>query len=439
MKLTEGKMKRPLLIFLLCLLCRPISAQLQEPRFEYDLLLKGGQVIDPKSNLSARRDVAIAQGKIAAVAPVIPAAKAYKVIDVTGYYLTPGLIDIHAHFFGTPATGLHPDSHTLRSGVTTAVDAGGSGWRSFPQFKETVIARATTRVLAWLNIVGGGMAGRAGEQDARDMDPAKAAETARQYRDLIVGFKTAHYDGPEWIAVERAVEAGTLAGLPVMVDFGTFRPERPFQELVLKKLRPGDIYTHTFLDPVPMLDEQNRVLPYLFEAKRRGVLFDVGHGQGSFLFRQAVPAVRQGFLPDTISTDLHLGSMNAGMKDLLNVMSKFLNLGLTLEDVILRATWNPARAIRREDLGHLSVGAPADIAVLRVEKGDFGFVDVYKARMKGTQRLVCELTLRDGLVVYELNGLSRESWDQLGKYGSQGDSRWDGTNEDAKPRRNRKE
>lgn len=435
MKLAEDKMKRPLLIFLFCLLCGAASAQVSQSRFEYDLLLKGGQVIDSKNNLSARRDVAIAQGKIAAIAPFIPAAKAYKVIDVTGCYVTPGLIDIHAHFFGTPATGLHPDSHTLRSGVTTAIDAGGSGWRSFPQFKETVIARATTRVLAWLNIVGGGMAGRAGEQDANDMNPTKAAETARQYRDLIVGFKTAHYDGPEWTAVERAVEAGTLAGLPVMVDFGTFRSERPFQELVLKKLRPGDIYTHLFLAPVPLLNEQNRVLPYLFEAQRRGVLFDVGHGQGSFLFRQAVPAVRQGFLPDTISTDLHLGGMNAGMKDLLNVMSKLLNIGMTLEDVIRRATWHPARAIHREELGHLSVGAPADIAVLRVEKGDFGFVDVYKARMKGTRRLVCELTLRDGLVVYELNGLSRELWEQLGKYGSQGNARWDGTHEDAKPKR----
>ena len=330
-------MGQPLLILLLCVHCGSAGAQVREARLEYDLLLKGGQVIDPKHNLSARRDVAIARGKVAAVAPSLSAAKAHKVIDVTGCYVTPGLVDIHAHFFGTPGAGLHPDSHTLRSGVTTAVDAGGAGWRTFPQFKDAVAARATTRVLALLNIVGQGMAGRAGEQDARDMDPARAAETARRYRDLIVGFKTAHYDGPEWIAVERAVEAGKLAGLPVMVDFGTFRPERPFQELVLEKLRPGDIYTHTFLAPVPMLDEQNRVLPYLFEAKRRGVIFDVGHGQGSFLFRHAAPALRQGFLPDTISTDLHLGSMNAGMKDLLNVMSKLLNLGLTLEDVIRRA------------------------------------------------------------------------------------------------------
>jgi dihydroorotase len=251
-------------------------------------------------------------------------------------------------------------------------------------------------------------------------------------RDRIVGIKTAHYDGPEWVAVERAVQAGTLANVPVMVDFGTFRKERPFQELVLEKLRPGDIYTHLYLSSVPMLDAKGKVQPFLFEARKRGVLFDTGHGQGSFLFRQAVPAIQQGFLPDTISTDSHIGSINAGMKDLATVMSKFLNIGVPLEQVIARSTWAPARAIRHEELGHLSVGAIADVVVFRVEKGDFGFVDVYKARMRGTQRLVCELTLRDGKVAWELNGITRESWDKLGNYGSQGDPRWDATSEDGK-------
>jgi dihydroorotase len=196
----------------------------------------------------------------------------------------------------------------------------------------------------------------------------------------------------------------------VMVDFGTFRPERPFQELVLQKLRPGDIYTHTYLDAVPMLDEQGRVFPYLFAARKRGIIFDVGHGGGSFYFRQAVPAVGQAFVPDSISTDLHINSMNAGMKDMLNVMSKFLNMGLALDDVVSRSTWNPAREIKREELGHLSVGAVADIAVLRLEKGNFGFVDVAGGRLAGNQRLACELTLRNGVVVYDLNGLSREAW-----------------------------
>jgi dihydroorotase len=211
------------------------------------------------------------------------------------------------------------------------------------------------------------------------------------------------------------------------VDFGQFRPERPFQDLVLKKLRPGDIYTHTYLDRVPMLDDSGRVMPYLFEARKRGVIFDVGHGGGSFLWRQAVPAVKQGFTPDSISTDLHVGSMNAGMKDLLTVMSKFLNIGMTLDDVVARSTWTPASEIHRTELGNLSVGAPADVAVLRLQNGHFGFVDVFGARLQGTKKLVCELTVRQGLVVYDLNGITREDWDKLGKYGAQGDARWDGT------------
>jgi dihydroorotase len=201
-----------------------------------------------------------------------------------------------------------------------------------------------------------------------------------------------------------------------MVDFGYFVPERPYQELVLKHLRPGDIYTHMYLGRVPMIDPQGRVFPYLFEARKRGVLFDVGHGAGSFLFSQAVPAIRQGWIPDSISTDLHISSMMGGMKDMANVMSKFLNLGLGLPDVILRSTWNPARAIKREDLGHLSKGAGADIAVLRLHEGKFGFVDIDGGRFDGTQKLECELTLRDGKVVWDLNGRSHEPWEKLPPY-----------------------
>jgi dihydroorotase len=255
------------------------------------------------------------------------------------------------------------------------------------------------------------------------MDPKRTAAEAAQYPGTIVGIKIAHYAGPEWIAVERAVEAGKLAHLPVMVDFAAFRPERPFQDLVLQKLRPGDIYTHTYLGAVPMLDDQGKVLPYLFEARKRGVIFDVGHGAGSFLFRQAVPAVRQGFLPDSISTDSHTHSMNAGMKDMLNVMSKFLAMGVPLEEVIQRSTWNPAREISREDLGHLSPGGPADIAVLRLVSGDFGFVDSARKRMKGSRKLVAEMTLRDGKVVWDLNGLASEDWDAAASRSRGGNAR----------------
>jgi dihydroorotase len=411
---------------------------------EFDLLLKGGHVIDPKNQINGRRDVAVKDGRIAAVAADLSAARAVKTVDVTGLYVTPGLVDIHVHVYaGTGMRGaycgdlsVYPDGHTFRSGVTTVVDAGSSGWRNFPDFKDRVIDRARTRVLAMLNIVGHGMGGGKIEQEVSDMDPKATAETARRFPGLVVGIKTAHYAAPDWTAVERAVEAGRLADLPVMVDFGSFRPERPFQALVLEKLRPGDIYTHTYLAAAPMLDEDGQVLPYLFGARKRGVLFDLGHGGGSFVFRQAVPAMRQGFHPDTLSTDLHVGSMNAGMKDMLNVMSKMLNLGMPLEEVILRSTWRPAQVIHREDLGHLSPGAVADVAVLNLRHGSFGFVDVYGARLRGAQKLEAELTLLAGKLVWDLNGLTRQDWNRLPpNYGSQGDARWDATIGGGGPRR----
>ena len=198
----------------------------------------------------------------------------------------------------------------------------------------------------------------------------------------------------------------------------------------MDKLRPGDIFTHAYAalgSRQRVVNDQGKVEPFAFEAQKRGIIFDVGHGGGSFAFEQAVPAMQQGFWPNSISTDLHIGSMNGGMKDMLNIMSKFLNMGLSLEDVILRSTWNPAREIQREELGHLSAGAVADVAVLRLEKGDFGFVDVYGARLKGTRKLSAELTIKDGLVVWDLNGITREDWDKLGDYSAQGDARWDGT------------
>jgi dihydroorotase len=402
----------------------------------YDLLLKGGHVIDGKNGISAVRDVAIRAGRIAEVAPSIPPASALKVVDVSGLYVTPGLVDIHVHVYaGTGARNaysgdlsVYPDGFTFRSGVTTVVDAGSSGWRNFPDFKDRVIDRSRTRVLAFLNIVGRGMGGGKIEQDTKDMDGKTTAKVALAHKDVVVGIKTAHYAGPEWIAVEQAVRAGEIAKVPVMVDFGTFRPERPFQDLVLKKLRPGDIYTHTYLAAVPMLDDGGKVLPYLFEARKRGIIFDAGHGAGSFVWYQAVPAMKQGFHPDSISTDLHVSSMNAGMKDMLTVMSKFLIMGMPLDEVILRSTWTPAREIHREELGNLSPDSPGDVAVLRVMDGDFGYVDVYGARMKGNRKLVCEMTVREGQVVYDFNGLSRADWDTLGpRYRPQGDARWDGT------------
>ncbi len=382
----------------------------------YDLLLKGGRVIDPKNHLSARMDVAIEAKKIARVAPDIPAADARRVADVSGLYVTPGLIDIHVHVYAgtglpnvlTGDSSLYPDGFTFRSGVTTVVDAGTSGWRNFPDFRNRVIARAKTRVLALLNVVGGGM-GPFGENEPRDMDIQTAVSMAKRNAAIIVGVKTAHYGGPEWVSVENAVKIGQEANIPVMVDFGANRPERPLRDLLLDKLRPGDIYTHCFSgNRNELIDARlNQAMPM---GQKRGVFFDVGHGGGSFRWNVAVQAIKEGFLPDSISTDLHTGSMNAGMKDMTNVMSKFLSLGVPIEQVIRMSTWTPATEIKRTELGHLTAGAGADVAVLRVDSGKYGFLDSSGARYDGSRAIVAEMTIRDGSVVWDLNGRAAQDW-----------------------------
>jgi dihydroorotase len=418
------------------LLLLTAAAYAQQPVQQYDLLFKRGHLIDPRNQISAVRDIAIRNGTIAAVAAEIDPATALKTIEVPGLYVTPGLIDLHVHVFaGTNEErsyagdlSVYPDGFTFRTGVTTVVDAGCAGWRNFEEFKSTVLDRAKTRVLAMLNIVGNGMRGSRFENDLEDMQASPTGEMALRHKGLIVGIKTAHYAGPEFLPVERAVEAGTIADIPVMVDFGRSYHDRSLLDLMSSKLRGGDIYTHVYSGLRGELDSTGRPSLALLVGRRRGIIMDVGHGGGSFTWRVAVPIVGAGFLPDTISTDLHVGSMNNGMKDMLNVMSKFLALGLSVDEVIERSTWNAARAIKQEQLGHLSVGAIADIAVLRVEKGDFGFLDMYNARLNGKERLACEMTLRDGKIVYDLNGLGRPEWTSLpGDYRETGDPRWDGS------------
>lgn len=403
----------------------------------YDFILQGGHVVDAKNQISEVRDIAVKDGKIATVAEHVDPALALKTVSVKGLYVTPGLIDIHVHVYAS--TGEHnsyagdnsvwPDDFTFRTGVTTVADAGSSGYKNFEDFKGHIIDRSKTRVLAFLNIVGAGMRGPKFEDNLADMDPLPAAQLAKRYAGLIIGIKTAHYTGPEWTPVENAVKAGTEAKIPVMVDFGANKAERPIDVLLKQKLRPGDIYTHCYSGLRNELDASGKVNSGMIAGRKRGVIFDVGHGGGSFAWRVAAPAVQQGFWPDSISTDLHIASMNAGMKDMLNVMGKFLALGAPLDKVIAWSTWNPAREIQHEELGNLSVGSPADIAVLSVEKGNFGFTDMYGARQEAKQRLECQITVRNGKIVYDLNGISRPEWKSLSKdYTAIGDSRWDGLN-----------
>src|SRR5215467_2367246 len=395
----------------------------------YDLLLKGGRVIDPANHIDEVRDVAVSLGKIVAVEKNIPVDQAGKVVDVSKLYVTPGLIDIHYHVghggaplnWFTPEARAHalplgiPADMALQSGVTTIVDAGTAGAETFLEEKEEVIDRAKVRVLAFLNIVANGMGGGL-EGSLDQMDSRLCAATISRYRDIIVGVKTAHYWTKEpwdaehvpWAAVDRAIECGNLANVPVMFDFWP-RPERTYEDL-LKKMRPGDIHTHVFAQQFPILLADGKINPALAEARARGVIFDVGHGQGSFWFRSAVPAVKQGFIPDSISTDLHTG--NYDVVSMTNVISKFLAMGAPLTDVIRRSTVNPAAEIRRPELGTLSVGKDADIAVLELIKGHFSYIDCGVAKMDANVRVVGRMTIRAGRILYDPSGLSMVDWEK---------------------------
>ena len=403
----------------MCCLANLLQAQ------QADMLLKGGVVIDPKNKIQEQFDVAITNGKISQVSKNIPAAGAKKVIDVTGLYVTPGIIDMHVHaFIGTDLdayiadglTSLPPDAFTFRAGVTTVVDAGSSGWRNFRVFKKQTIDKSQTRVLALLNIVGTGMVGRYEEQDVSDMNPQQTAYMIKRlFPDIIVGIKAAHYWG-DFTMVDRAVEAGKLANVPVMVDFGEHQPPNSIEALFMQHLRPGDIFTHTFsygpANRETVVDESQKVKPFIFQAQKKGIIFDVGHGGGAFFWRQAVPAMQQQFYPDVISTDLHAESMNGGMKDMSNVMSKYLAMGMSLQDVITRSTLNPAMVIKRTDIGNLSVGNEADVAVFNLRKGNFGYMDVRRMKLAGKEKLEAELTIRAGKIVWDLNGISAQPWEE---------------------------
>ncbi len=394
---------------LLCL-CTLVMVRAQQ----YDLLIKNGRVIDPKNKIDAKLDVAIAEGKISKVAKDIPATQSKKVIDATGLLVAPGFIDIHTHVFvgSKPdifADGIYSvsaDDFSFKSGVTTVVDAGTSGWRNFPTFKANVIDKSQTRILAFINIAGSGMVGSPAQEDINDMNAQMTALTIQKYPEIIVGVKIGHFDGKEWTPFDRALEAGNIAKVPLFVE--CHLPQYSLEDQ-LNKMRPGDIITHSYekiTERLSVIDDNGKVRPYVLEAKKKGVLFDVGHGGYGFWFSEAVPALQQELAPNSFGSDLHRFSMNAGMKNMLNIMSKYMSMGMSLNDVIQRASWNAAQSIKRQDLGSLSEGTVADVAILSLLNGNFGFVDAGGNKIMGAQKLESELTVRAGKIVWDLNGLS---------------------------------
>jgi dihydroorotase len=369
-------------------------------------------VIDPKNQIDGIFDVGVSEGKITKVAKTLDITHVAKVIDASGMFVVPGLIDIHTHdFYGPDSTRSYcegnksvlPDAFSFRSGVTTVVDAGSSGWRDFPVFKKTIIDQSKTRVLAFLNIVGAGMRGSHFEQDSLDMDGRRTAAEVRLYPSCIVGIKLAHYEGRAWKPVNESIIAGNLSHLPVMIDFGESNKPMSIKELFLEHMRPGDVFTHCFAELKGrefIVDTGTKKLKaFVWEARKRGVYFDVGYGAVSFSLAQAMPAVQQGFYPNTISTDMHATTGNK-IEDMQDIMSEFLDMGMPLKEVIKSVTWNPAKEIHREELGNISAGTIADIAILRIVEERVNFRDYSGYSFKGSGKFKTVFTIREGEIVY---------------------------------------
>jgi len=405
------------------------SSALAQETPRYDTVLKGGHVIDLANQINQQMDVAVLDGKIAGVDRNIPGSAGKTTVNVSGYYVTPGLIDLHICCYYTRldlTPSVIADHQCLPSGVTTCCDGGTAGAQSFDDFKK-IIDRSKMRILSFLNIAATGAEANRAEQDPTQFKVELAAGTARKYPNLIVGFKTGHYGGtfsdtrPPWASVDAVVEAGRLTGRPILADFtplpaqGKF-PARSYREFLLEKMRPGDIVTHCLADRYPYLTEDGKLNPDVTKAKARGVKFDLGHAAGSFTLRRVVPAIQQGFIPDSISADLFADTPFTVGISLANVMSKFLCLGVPLEDIIRRTTVNPAQMIHRPELGNLSVGSTADIAVLEIVKGKFAYLGSGGGKIEGDQKLQCVMTMFGGKILYDHPyGLSVPLWQDIPK------------------------
>ncbi len=377
------------------------------------MLIRGGTVVDPAQDLHAERDVRIAGGRVAAVAERLTPAPGDEVIDARDLFVVPGLIDLHVHvFYGASHYGIEPDPHCLATGTTTVVDAGSAGALTFMAFRRYVIEVSQTRILPFLNIGATGMlSAEVGElEDVRFIDKAKALQTIEAHRDLIRGVKVRlsrqQVGANVRVALSTALETAEAARLPLMVHVGD--TPIPLGD-ILKELRPGDILTHCFHGREQgVLDERGRVRAEARRAVGRGVNFDVGHGVGSFSFAVARRALAQDLRPGTISSDLHVYNLHGPVFDLATTMSKFLALGLTLDEVVRATTETPARAIGASgELGTLAPGAAADVTVLRLEQGAFEFSDTRGETLQAGARLVPVNVVRNG--VARAAGLQRPS------------------------------
>ena len=370
---------------------------------KYDILLKGGTVIDAAQGLNTVCDVAIADGTIAAVERDIPERAATQTISVKDKYVTPGLIDIHTHvYYGVTTWGIRADAVCPTAGTTTVVDAGSPSWVTFPGFREFIAEPAQTNILTYIHISGIGLVyGPVGEMfDMAYADPGRVAETLQRHRDITVGVKVRQGkmqvgdNGVE--PLKLAIQAAEQAGTSVMCHIGS---GIPLPE-ILRLLRPGDVITHCFQgNGDNIVDENGSVIPEAWKAREDGIIFDIGHGAGSFHYEVAQRAMEQGFISDVISTDLHTGNINGPVYDLPTTLSKLMHLGLPLADVIEKATFSAAKAIHREkQLGNLKVGTVADVAVFDLLEGQFEYFDSHGTKFIGNKKLKTELTIRQGKV-----------------------------------------
>jgi dihydroorotase len=360
----------------------------------HDLILKNGRVIDPASGLDRVTGIAFAGGKVAAIGDDLGDARETR--DVSGLIVAPGLIDLHTHvYWGGTSLGVDADEFCRRNGVTTCIDTGSAGPGNFPGFRTHVIEKAETRILCYLNISYAGIYGfskrvMVGEaQDMRLMAPIDCAEVADANRDVIVGIKVRigrNAGGDSGIGpLEVALQVAEEVGMPVMCHIDV--PPPNYADTVAM-LRPGDVLTHAFRPfPNAPLGAQGKILPQVLEGRERGVLFDIGHGMGSFAFKTARAMLANGFMPDTISSDVHALSIQGPAFDQTTTMSKFLCLGMSLNDVIKASTENAAGALRRPELGTLQVGAVGDATILEVVHGSYDYVDVVGEHLEGNMQL----------------------------------------------------